>query len=203
MAMNRAEIRAIVQGNRRDPASLLHSPDDYNDAINKATRRVPERLWQREIDITVVTVLLTRAYALAGLAGLTKPGQVRRVWLEDSADQYNEIGRWEVDDDGGTITLMLDEDPPAADRILRIEYLRPHAALTDDGTDSTMDEDWLIAQTTVLLLLDADPRYEDPNLIAADLQRFDAARQARERELLAQTERVSKKVRTYPSSRFK
>ncbi len=124
MAMTRAQLRAQIQRNRRDPAALLHSITDYDDAINEAIRQIPEPLWRLSVDNTLTTVAETRRYSLAAITAIDEPWQVYRVWMEGDDDHYYQIGRWEVYEDV-TLLLVLDEDPPAADRTISWNTMRP------------------------------------------------------------------------------
>lgn len=193
----RAQLRARVQINRRDPAFVLHPVEDYNNALNEALRRVPEPLWVADIDTSKVTIADTRRYSLATLTSITKPWQVRRVFLEDADDEhYYETGRWAIEDDAGVITLIFDEDPDEADLTIRLEYVKAHTVLSADETVSTMDDDWAVAMATVLLLMQADSDMEDPRLIERDMARFDAARTSRESVLLGRERKPAARVRT-------
>lgn len=199
MAMTRAQLRAQIQRNRRDPAALLHSITEYDDAINEAIRQIPEPLWRLNVDTSLTTVEDTRRYALAALTDITQPWQVCRVWVESSDDHYYQIGRWEVEDDLGTLYLVLDEDPSAADRTIKLEYWQAHATLASDtgalGTH-TFDDDWIIYKATALLLMEADRDAEDAKAVQADLALFDGMRAQRERILLARRDRAATKTRT-------
>ena len=196
MAMTRAQLRAQIQRNRRDPASLLHEATEYDDAINEAIRQVPEPIWLLNIDTSLTTVDDTRRYALAAISGLSQAWQVTRVWVEGDDDHYYQLGRWHVEDDVGVLYLVLDEDPDAASRTIRLEHYRVHTPLTNDSTANTADDDWVIYKATYLLLLDADPAAEDPARIQQDLGLYDGMRMQRERVLLARRNRPAKMVRT-------
>jgi hypothetical protein len=194
--MNRQQIRNQVQINRRDPGPIKHTTDEYNQAIDEAIDRMPESLWYLDVDTTLVTAAETRRYALTTLTGLSAAGQVQRLWLEGGDDHFYEVGRWQVEDDDGALTLILDEDPSDADLTIRLEYLRPHATFTADNVDFTGDASWLISMATVLLLVSADPQMEDPQQVQADVERWDAVRVAREKELMRQARPASRKART-------
>lgn len=196
MAMNRAELRAGLQVRRRDPVFFLHTEGEYNRAINKALRDAPRALWRVEVDASLSTVAETRRYDLAALGGLETGDQVRALWVEDANGDYNQMGRWQVEDDDGTLTLVLDRDPWDADLGMQLEYLRPHAELADDTTDATMDADWLLARAMTLLLVEADREQEPVELIQRDLQLWDAIRQTREQELLGRRQLRAPKARS-------
>ena len=196
MAMTRAQLRAQIQRNRRDPAALLHSITDYDDAINEAIRQIPEPLWRLSVDSSLTTVAETRRYSLASLTDITQPWQVRRVWVEGDDGHYYQIGRWEIEDDLGTLYLVLDEDPPAADRTIKLEYYAAHAALSSDATAHTFDDDWLVYKATAIMLMEADRDAEDAKAVQADLALFDGMRAQRERILLARRNRTATKTRT-------
>jgi len=199
MAMTRAQLRAQIQRNRRDPAALLHEITEYDDAINEAIRQIPEPLWRLNQDATLTTVAKTRRYALATLTGITEAWQVTRVWIEGDDGHYYQIGRWWVENDLGTLYLVLDEDPPAAGRTIRIEHWQAHATLSSDtGTTGThtFDDDWIIYKATTLLLLKAARDSEDPAGVQADITMYDGLRTQRERMLLARRDRPAQRVRT-------
>lgn len=195
MAMTRAQLRAQIQRNRRDPAALLHSITDYDDAINEAIRQIPEPLWRLSVNSTLTTVAETRRYSLATITAIDEPWQVHRVWMEGDDDHYYQIGRWEVHEDV-TLLLVLDEDPPAADRTIKLEYYAAHAALAADVTTHTFDDDWIIYKATALMLMEADRDAEDAKVVQADLALFDGMRAQRERILLARRDRAATKTRT-------
>jgi hypothetical protein len=193
--MTRAQLRAQIQRNRRDPAALLHSITDYDDAINEAIRQYPEPLLCRQTDTTLVTVADTRRYSLAAIAAIDEPWQVTRVWVEGSDGHFYEIGRWQIEL-GLTLLLVLDEDPAAAGRDIMVEYLVPFAELTGDSETTHADDDWIIYKATVLLLMESDGASEDPNRAQQDINYFDGARTQRERVLLARRDRPASKMRT-------
>jgi len=170
---------------RRDFGRLFHPEARYQEIVNQVIAEAPRSMWQRDVDTSLTTVLQQRRYSMAAITAITETRQVRRVFVEDPDGHDYEIGRWRVENDLGTLTLVLDEDPPAADRDLLIEYIAPHDTLdcTDDTDTTTLDREWLLARAMTALLLEADPQLEDPKLIAADLQRWDAIRQAREQEV--------------------
>lgn len=80
-----------------------------------------------------------------------------------------------------TLTLVLDDLPPAEDRTMRVEYLMPFVPIScDDPADFTaLDEDWLVAKGMTVLLEQADPDMADPALTAESLAYY----RARMREL--------------------
>jgi hypothetical protein len=108
-----------------------------------------------------------------------------------------------VEDALGVLTLVLDEDPPEADRTILVKYILPHEALdcTDDEDETTLDREWLLARAMTLLLLEADPMLEDAGYIERELQRWDAVRQAREAEA-GFWRPAARKARSYAGARW-
>lgn len=200
MSVTRAVLRAALQARLGDVTTLSFPKERYDDAINQAIREVPQRFWQRNVDTSLTTVDEQRRYSLAALS-LAMRSQLKRAWMEDEDGHDLPIGRWEVEDDGGSFTLVLDEDPPEAGRTIAVEYLAPHAELASDVSTTSLDQDWLTNKAATILLLEADPRLDDPRLTEGSLQRFDAMRQAREAELMRRERRPSGKIRTMAWSR--
>jgi hypothetical protein len=197
MSQTRAQLRATLQARLGDVTTLSFPEQQYNAAINQAIREAPRRFWQRNIDTALTTIDEQRRYSLAALS-LTQPSQLTRAWLEDDDGHDLPMGRWGVEDDSGTYTLVLDEDPPDADLTITLEYLAPHTELTSDMQGTDLDQDWLIAKAATILLLETDPQLDDPRLMAQKLEYFDAMRQSRELELTRQTRRPSGRIRTMP-----
>ena len=167
----------------RDYHQLHWSEDRYQGAVNQAIRESPRPLWQVDIDTSIVTVDDTRRYALAALTTVTEANQVQRIWLEGSDDHYYPLARWHVEDDAGTLTLVIHEDPPDEDLTIRIEYVEPWTALDCSGSGTTdLDPDWLIAKAMTILLLEADPTLMDAAWLDRQLGVWDAKRMQVERE---------------------
>lgn len=194
MSYTLAELKQALQLRLGDPGSLKHPPARYEEAINKAVREWPRRLWLTQVDTSLTTADETKRYALAGLTDLDNPGQMLRVWIDDEDSNPHQIGRWEVEDDKGTLTLVLDDDPTEASLTITLEYQVPPAW---SGGSIDLDFDWIVAKAATALLLEADPDLEDPRLVQADIERFDAMRQAREADLLLGRTRRSGKVRSH------
>lgn len=123
---------------------------------------------------------------MAGIAAIVAPDQVWQVFIDDASDEAHEleIGRWFVEDDDGVLTLVLDNDPPDADRTITIYHIDPPSALDCEDEDETaeVDREWLLAKAMTILLTEADPTLESPEQIAQDLTIWDMRRQARERQ---------------------
>ena len=118
-----------------------------------------------------------------------------RVWIDDSDGVRREIGRYEVQDNAGTLTLVLDEPPDGAYDIT-LEYLTaPDSELTGDETPF-VDDDWLLAKAMLALAGEADWTINDPQQVVSRLEYWNARLLARERQLLAQRRRTSRKTRT-------
>lgn len=198
MAMNREEVREELKKSRRDFGGMLHDDARYNEVIDEAVRKVPQNLWLVDVDASVSTSAEVRRYDLSAIADLSNPGQVRRIFLEDSQGDNREIARWQIEGTvAGTVTLELDNDPPEGGRDFRIEYLRPHAVATGDVADLTVDEDWLVCRAMVILLNEADPRYEPLDQTMTWLQYWDGKLRNREAELQRQLRTPAQKVRTW------
>jgi len=203
MAINRAQMRQRLQRRRRDPGFLFHNDEAYNRAINVAIDGMPFRLWRMAVDTSVSTSTSVKGYSLAGVTGfvndLDEAGQVVRVEMEDSyGDDYLEIGRCEVVDDEGVLTLELDEYPPEAGRTLRIHW-KEKPALTSAAWDSAtvpVDDGWVEARAMVLLLGDANPRYESPEQLAKDLSYWGGRLYEREAHLGRRRKRMVRSART-------
>ena len=135
---------------------------------------------------------------IAAVTAITQRAQVRTVWMEGSDDHFYPIGRWHVEDELGTLTLVLDENPPEAGRVLRIESLRAHEELDCGDYDdvTTLDRQWILAKAATILLLEADPSVEDASYLAAEIQRWDMVRQGREAELRGRRQRTPGKLRS-------
>ncbi|NIP97508.1 MAG: hypothetical protein GWO24_30395 [Akkermansiaceae bacterium] len=194
---------------RGDPGNFKHSRERYYQAVNDAIAGAPRRMWKLAVDAFGSSTVTAdgdpvRRYSLAGVTGLDEGSQVRRVWMEGSDDQGYQIGRWEVEDDEGTLTLVLDDDPAEAGRDLTVEFLLAHDVLdTLDFDDTTeLDREWVLRQAMVGLLMEAvaaGADLADPGGSAAverELQRWDQLRQAREVEVLGRKRRKAGKVRS-------
>jgi hypothetical protein len=163
---------------RGDLAGSKHLTSQYQEAINHAIRQAPRGLWARAVDDTTLdTADDTYRYSLAALTDITEAEQVQRVWIDDDDGVPREIGRWEVEDDEGVLTLVLDDDPGDTYDIT-LAYLLVPAELNDDVTAITLDKDWVLAYATVDLLMQADPTKEDARWLQAQIQVWDARRQA-------------------------
>ena len=168
----------------------------YEEALNNTLPQYPRDLWPLNINgVTLDTVADTREYALAGIATITTANQVRRVWIDDSDGVKHEIGRYEVQDSAGTLTLILDEAPTGAYDIT-IEYWAPPTVLAGAGGTTEADDDWLLAKAMLSLMGEADWKIEDPQLVMSQVEYWNARATNRERQLMAQRRRTSRKPRT-------
>ena len=184
-----------LRSRTRDFHQLHWTETRYRGAVNQAIREAPRALWLVDIDTSITTVDDTRRYALAALTTITKPDQVQRISLEGSDDHYYPLGRWHVEDDAGTLTLVTHENPPDEDLTIRIEYVKPWTVLDCTGTGTTaLDPDWLIAKAMTVLLLESDPSLVDAAWLTFQLQVWDAQRF--QDELLAGRRRPASKVKT-------
>lgn len=187
-------LKEELRKRRRDVAEMIHNENRYEAALNTAIQDYPMKLWARKIDTSLATIADTTRYSLAGLTDLTGAGQVRRIWMEDRDGHDRRIGNWGIEDDEGALTLVLHKEPASASRTLTLEYRIPPTGLVHPWDETELDRQWILARATTNLLLEADST-EDPRGIDADLQRWDAVRQARERELLNQTPRISTRIK--------
>lgn len=187
---------------RHDLGGIKHAEARYHAMVNRAIAEAPRTLWAQDVDTSLTTVAEQRRYSLAALTDITDTRQVLRVLVEGRDDHFYEIGRWRIENAAGVLTLVLDEDPPAADRTMRIEYILPHEALdcTDDTDVTSLDREWLLAKAMTLLLLEADPTLEDANLIGRQLQHWDQVRAGREVEVGRRP--APSKARSAPASRW-
>ena len=165
---------------RHDPSAVRHHKERYWGVIWQAQREAPRSMHLRDIDTALVTVADTRRYSMAAITQIEEAWQVRRVFMENSSDgHYYPIGMWHIEDDYGTLYLTLDRTPVEAGLTIKVEYVRiPEETGADE--DLVLNQDWLEAKCMTQLLLEADPKGEDPNLLAAQLQMWDAKRQALE-----------------------
>ena len=171
---------------RADRAMVKHPESRYQAAVAQAMREAPIHIWPTDINTSLTTVDEQRRYALAAITDLDEVRQLLSVWMEDTDDgHFYQRGRWHVEDDAGTLTLVFHEDPDEAWLTIRLEYAPTMAALDcADPTDTTnLDRDWLIARAMTVLLLEADPQIEDPAWLMAQLNTWDLKRQARESQL--------------------
>jgi hypothetical protein len=181
-----SELALELAIRRSDIGMVKHAERRYQEAVAQAMREAPIFMWPTAIDTSLTTVDDQRRYSLAGITDLDERDQLRAVWVEDDDDEhYYQRGRWHVEDDEGTLTLVFQEDPDDADLTIKLEYYPTIAALDcTDQTDTTdLDRDWLIARAMTLLLLEADPQLEDPTWLAAMLNTWDLKRQSREAQL--------------------
>lgn len=170
-----------LQALRHDPAGMKHRKSRYESVVDQAQREVPKSMFKRDIDTSLVTIADTRRYSLVSLNDtLYRAYQLRAVHLENSSDgHFYPIGMWFVEDNYGVLMLVLDRDPVEAGLTIKLEYIRI-PAVTGGGVDMVVDEDWIEAKCMTQLLLEADPVREDPNWLGAQLQMWDAKRQALE-----------------------
>lgn len=181
---------------RRDPVAIKHSDIAYEQAINRALAMAPRELWALVVDTSLTTVAEQRRYTLSAISAITEAGQLLRAWMEDSDGNDREIGGWEIEDNAGALTLVLDADPPEAGRTITVEYRGTPSELVYPWDSAGVDPQWVLYKAMTLLLLEADTMLEDPNILAADLQRWDALRQQREAELNRRARRAPSKIRT-------
>jgi hypothetical protein len=167
---------------RGDLAAVKHPLPRYKEAVNQAIREAPPSMWQEVNSNTLIhTVEDQYEYDLSGVDYLTRPFQVRNVYIEDDDGEPSEIGRWRIDSAGSALTLVLDSEPVEL-RHVRIKYLSPWPALdcTDRDDTTALDREWIVFKAMTILLMEADPQREDPNWLAQQLTFRDAQRQARE-----------------------
>lgn len=176
---------------------MIQRPDArYGEALNYALSQYPRELWQLNVNGTTLdTVADQREYALAGITYLAAANQVRRVWIDDSDGVKRETGRYEVQDNAGTLTLVLDEPPDGAYDIT-IEYWRPPVEMSGAFDKTTADDDWLLAKAMLALMGDADWTINDPQQVVAALQFWNARLMARQGQLLRERRRTSRRPRT-------
>jgi hypothetical protein len=155
----------------RDWATLKWTEERYQRAVGEAIRQAPLCFWPRDIDTSLTIVEDTRRYALAGLTDIDDPEQVERIWLEGSDDHFYPLSGWFVEDDAGTLTLVMDRTW-TEDRVIRMEFRVPHAQLSCSATatgTTGLEEDWLVAKAMTVLLEQADPELADPERTAERL----------------------------------
>lgn len=174
----------------------IKAPDArYGEALNNAIALYPRVLWPLNIDGTTYdTVKDTYEYALS-LTGVTEASQIRRVWIDDGNGVKREIGRYEVQDNAGTLSLVLDEAPDGAYDIT-LEYSKPPDTLSDPTDTTQADDEWLLARAMVNLLSASDWAIEDPQRVMAQLELWNTLAALRERQLRARRRRISRKART-------
>lgn len=195
MSATLEELRLELQGRRRDYGNQKHTPNRYNAAINRALTEAPSVLWVRAKDDSLDTIDETRRYSLAGITDIVLAFQVTAAWIDDVDGHPERIANWEVEDNAGSLTLVLDDNPRYEDRTITIEYITPFDELDDDSDETEIDKEWLLCMALTSLLLEADPELEDPQMIARDLQLADAKREAREAALRRRNRRTGK-IRT-------
>lgn len=186
-----------LQRRRRDPVGIYHEYHRYRQIVNEAIAQAPRRLWKHAIDTSLSTTEDVRRYSLSTLTDIATPDQVLRVWLENSDGNDVPIGRWYVEDNAGSLTLVLDEDPGDA-LTITLEYDYPYEYLdTTAYTDETdLDRQWLVAKAMSLLYAEADPALEPMDIISLQMRTWDQMRQGREQELRGQRRRVPGRIRT-------
>lgn len=182
--------RALDLAQQKRPVSR------YEEALNRAIALYPMILWPFEIDgSTLDTVKDQQEYDLSEISGLTTPAQVVRVWIDDSEDVRREIGRYEVWDNAGSLTLFLDEAPDDAYDITLEFHVAP-SALSGPTDTTEVDDEWLLTRAMLLLLYEADLTAEDPQAIAMALQSWTAQLAQREMILFRQRTRRVRRART-------
>ena len=194
--MDFQSLKAELQKRCLDLGQIKRPDDRYGEALNNALDLYPLPLWTLNVDGTTLdTVEDTREYALSGIAAITSAEQVRRVWVDDSDGVKHEIGRYEVQDNAGTLSLVLDEAPDDAYDIT-IEYWTAPDSMSNPTDTTDADNDWLLARATISLLGEADWSAENPQQVVSQLEYWNARVVMRERQLLAQRRHISRKPRT-------
>lgn len=196
--MNYGEMQEELQKRLIDLAQMKHAGPRYGEVLNVALSAYPRVLWPLAVDGTTLdTVDGTFSYALSGIAAITDPEQVRRVWVDNSDGEPIETGRYEIQDNAGSLSLVFDEEPDDAYDIT-IEYRTPPDTMSSDEDTTEADETWLLDRATWLLLTEADPSIEDPAYIATLIERYAQRWTLRDRELKAERRRSSRKPRSTP-----
>ena len=194
--MDFQSLKAELQKRCIDLGQIKRPDARYGEALNNALDLYPRELWTPNVDGTTLdTVDETYEYALSGISAITTAKQVRRIWIDDSDGVKHEIGRWEVQDNAGALTLVLDEDPGGAYDIT-IEYWTPPDSMSNPTDTTQADDDWLLARAMISLLGEADWEIENPQKVGSQLEYWNARATLRERQLRAERHRTSRKVRT-------
>jgi len=170
--------------------------DRYGEALNNSLSQYPRSLWPQAIDGTTLdTVADTRDYDLSGVSDLTYPNQVRRIWIDDSNGIRREVGRYEVQGSGATLTLVLDYTPTAG-RDITVEYWAPPAAMSLGVDENPVDDDWLLAKAMVALMGEADWAIDEPDFVISQVEYWNARATNRESQLMGERRRISRRPRT-------
>jgi hypothetical protein len=189
-------LKLELQKRCRDLGQMTWPDARYGEALNNALDLYPRVLWPLTVDgSTLDTVEDQYAYALSGLSDITEPWQVRRVWIDDTTGTPHEIGRYEVQDNAGSLSLVLDEAPSGAYDIT-LEYATSPDTMSGPTDTTQADDDWLLAKAMVSLLGEADWAIKDPQQVLSQLEYWNARAVLREQQLRARRRRVSRKART-------
>lgn len=167
----------------------------YGEALNYALSQYPRALWRLDVDESLNTAEGVLVYDLSAVTGLDYANQVRRVWIDDSDGVPREVGRYEARDDGGKPYLALDE-PPDGTYDITLEFWAPPAAMSQPTDTTTADDDWLLARAMLALAGETDWTINDPQQVVSRLEYWNARLLSRERQLLAQRRRTSRRART-------
>ena len=152
--------RYLINGERYTAACsaeryeiLRDPPDDWNSAINEALKTL---LWTPRLDEWTPTSNTQRIYTfgtapLNGITDLARRTQVFELEFHPTADASGEEN-WQVWADGqhtyrtyedeGTLRVVFGGLLPNTDNQFRWTILIPFAALTDETSTSTVDEEW-------------------------------------------------------------
>jgi PKD repeat protein len=174
-----------VQKRRRDPNTTKHPEERYKEVVTQAVNRSPSSLWQTDY-VDIKTESDQYWYQLE--SAVQKPEHVKRVLVHRIVGTDTEeevIGRWTTEfGQDGYVYLQLDE-PTYDGCILRVEYAQyPDFPACTYAITLPIDREWVLCRATTLLLMEADPVLEPPELIERDLQYWDAKRVAREAEVV-------------------
>ena len=194
--MNFAALKLELQKRCLDLGQTKRPDARYGEALNTALAQYPFLLWSKTIDGTTLdTATDTRDYDLSGISYLTHASQVRRVWIDDSDGVRREIGRYEVQGEDTTLTLVLDS-APTADRDITIEFWTPPISMALAADENPTDDEWLLARAMLALMGEADWETEDPQLVISQVEYWNAVASNREAQLLARRRRTSRRPRT-------
>ena len=111
--------------------------------------------------------------------GLYRADWVYRVTVEDEDGNDQILSNWAIEEDEDVLTLVLGKAPAEDGRTIRLFYVTPWPSLNcADTSDTTgLSHDWVIAMGMILLLTEADPARENPQLLAQDLALYTNMRQ--------------------------
>jgi len=123
------------------------------------------------------------------------------VELYKMPERFQPFARWQVISTG-SFHLAFDEKPPEANRPVLLEYVAPYAQLSSDTDATTIDKTWLLSRAMTLLILEADPAVEPPELLAQQLAYWDNLRQTREQELMNQLPIPAVQAKTTPWGQY-